>query len=252
MRKKLPKKRKPRILVFDIEIAGQFGANAGYILCIGYRWVGERKTHLLSIRDNAKAFAKNCTNDKDLVQRFSKIAAQADMWVTWYGSRFDVPFIQTRRLIHGLKPLPQIAHWDGWRVARFDLKFTRNSLDTVSRSLPLSTGEVREFKTPLDFTHWIQAGAGQLKSLRYVEKHCIADIAVTDGAFLKMRPFTKTMPNLTLLSGEPFMGCASCGSFDTVKNGIKACAQTTKQQHLCRKCGHYFYTSLSKRVGRNG
>lgn len=238
----------PRVLLFDIEIAGNFGANAGFVLCVAYKWLGDKKVNLISIRDFPR-WKKDCTDDIDVLKKISPQLEAADMWVTWYGLKFDAPFLQTRNVIQGLNPLNLLTpHWDGWRVAKYDLKFTRNSLDIVSRALPFTLGEVEAFKTHLDFSLWLKAAAGHKAPLKYIEEHCVADVKVLERAYLRMRPYSRSSPNLSLLAGK-VMGCPSCGSMHINSRGFAATASSIKKKHRCMDCGRWFMTAVSRQVG---
>ena len=231
----------PKILLWDIE-ASNLAANFGFIFCIGYKWFGEKKTHLISIRDFKKQFNKDTTDDSKVIEAFSKVMEEADMQVTWYGQKFDEPFVQTRLMLHDMKPLPNIAHLDAWRIARYKLKFNSNRLDTVSKSI-LHLQKKKETKTSIESTHWIRGAAGYADSLKYIEDHCIADVNVLENVYKRIRVYGTSMPNLAKIKSKHPEGCASCGSFNIQKNGIRPTARGIQQRYRCMNCGHPFQLS---------
>jgi uncharacterized protein YprB with RNaseH-like and TPR domain len=230
-----------KVLLFDIE-ATNLSANFGFMLSFGYKWLGDKKPTIVSIADFPHAFGRDCTNDKELVKVIAPVLNAADMWVTWYGERFDVPFVQTRRLLQGLGPVADRPHFDGWRVAKYRLRYTSNRLDTVSRSLPLDEDEVRKLKTPLEDRHWVRGAAGHRPSLEYIDKHCAADVEVLEQVYKKLRPFSASMPSLAVMDGVK--GCPACGSERTQKRGFKATATTVRRQRQCQDCEHWFVRPL--------
>lgn len=238
--------KKPKILLLDIE-ATNLSANFGYLLCFGYKWLGAKTTQVLSITDYKKTFGQNCTNDRELLKDVAPIMEQSDQWVGWYSTRFDVPFLQTRRLLHNMPPIGDKPHVDGWWVARQRLKFTSNRLDTVSKALPLGENEVKEYKTPLSSQHWIRGAAGHLPSIQYIVHHCKQDVKVLEQVYEKIRPFAQNLPNMSLISNNDRKGCPACSAsfVDCITRGYKATAAVLKRQYSCKKCGHWFSLPMS-------
>lgn len=233
--------QKPKVLFFDIE-ATNLSANFGFMLCFGYKWAGQKNPTIISIRDFPDAFKKDCTTDKHVVEAAKGVMDQADMVVSWYGQRYDVPFIQTRLLAHNLKPLLPVPHVDGWRIAKYQLKFNSNRLDTVQRSIPNS----HHSKTPIENRHWVRAAAGHIPSIKYVEKHCRADIQVLEEVYNQLRPFAKNLPSMALLQGGGKHDCPACGSSKTRSLGRVARHKSVVQRRQCLHCGHSFMGATIK------
>jgi uncharacterized protein YprB with RNaseH-like and TPR domain len=240
-------KRNASILLFDIESTSLF-ANVGYCLCIGYKWVGHKRTKIISIH-NSPGYKDNPTDDLYLIKEFSRVIESADLAVSWYGKRFDEPFLQTRALIHQQKPLVFPTHLDLWETARYKLKMSSNRLDTVTKSLFFDDHKLQEFKTPLIGLDWMRAAAGIRKSLDKVIKHCLVDVDILGSTFNRMKPFIFKMPNVyrsVFLKNKFISCCPSCGSKDYIKKGFGFSEQQAKQRWVCRDCGKNFYTSLNK------
>lgn len=241
----MSKTKGPKVLLWDIE-ASNLAANFGFIFCIGYKWAGEKQTHLISIRDFPKNFKNDTTNDKHVVEAFSKIVSEADVMVTHYGQRFDYPFVQTRLMMHGLPPLKDVPHIDTWRIAKYKLKFNSNRLDTISRAVPVGRDEKRELKTPLDSHHWVRGAAGHVPSIVYIERHCAADVKVLEKTYTTIRPYASSLPNLSKYLDKTREGCPACGAIETQKRGIKLTARGHQQRYQCQKCAHWFQAPFKK------
>lgn len=228
---------KPKVLLWDIECSN-LAANFGFIYCVGYKFLGEPKPTIISLRDFPH-YQHDPSSDRQLLKMFSKVFIQADAHITWYGSKFDFPFVNTRLLMHGLPPLPPIPHIDGWRIAKYKLKLNSNRLDTVSKIIPNN----KEKKTPIDNKHWVRAATGYEPSLKYIEKHCYADIQVLEKAYLAIRPYASNLPNFSkfLLHDKP--GCPACGSTHVQRRGPQMTANGVKQRLHCQKCNHWFAVS---------
>lgn len=234
MKKPSPGGKGPKILIWDIE-ATNLAADYGRCLCIGYKFLGG-KTKLLRIRD-FPTFAKDCTDDKDLLKAFTSIFSAADLHVTWFGDGFDYPFLQTRLMMQGLDPLPNIPSCDGWRIARKRLKFRSNRLDGVSKAIPYSSEIDRLRKTPITPEQWVRGSAGHIPSLKYIEEHCIADVDVLEQVYLKLRPYAFDSANLSKLRNPEVEGCAKCGSKKISYWGYRLTARGKSRRFQCQDCG---------------
>ena len=224
---------KPRILFYDIE-ATNLNADFGYILCIGYKWFGEKKAHVISIND-FKQFEKKRTCDREILKAFSWIIKHADMVVYQYGCRYDEPFINTRCLIHNLPPIPRVKFLDTWKVARERLKLHSNRLATMIEAF-----NIKEKKTPLNGPIWIDAGAGYPKAIEYVKKHCLQDVLSLELVYMKIRALSeKYHPSVPMMMGKSY-GCVYCGSEKIVKFGYAYTNKQCIQRLRCKVCGGDF------------
>jgi DNA polymerase elongation subunit (family B) len=220
--------KKPKIVFWDLETTN-LNANFGYLLCTGYKELGDKKAKVISISD-FPSFKSDPTNDKFLVEEFRKVLAEADVTLGWYSSRFDVPYMSSRLLYHGLDVLPPTPHIDLWRTARYKLRLNSNRLASVAAFLDL------EEKTPLTGPIWIKAAAGDKKSIEYVKEHCLQDVEVLEQAYLKLRPLVAQHPNLGLMSGRDFH-CPYCGSSKLQKRGFLVTPTRRYQRQHCQSCG---------------
>lgn len=82
------------------------------IICISYKWQDEEEVHTLTWNK------RKC--DKKMIEKFVKVMNRADEIVGHNGDRFDVPWIRTRALYHGIKSVPR------WRTLD-TLKKTRSN-----------------------------------------------------------------------------------------------------------------------------
>lgn len=227
-----------KVLLWDIE-ASALEANRGFVFCIGWKWLGLPKVNLIRHRD-AHGFKKNILDDRYVLREFSKIFNQADMHVAHYGGKYDLPFIQTRLMMHGMAPLANVPIIDTWRISRFKLKLSNNRLDTISRAAPVQKGQKREEKTYLDVSTWIKAATGHIPSIKYIEDHCIADVKVLEQTYLAIRAFAGPVPNLSKVGGVSTEGCPTCSSPMIQRRGYKLTERGNKQQYQCQTCKHWF------------
>lgn len=223
----MPQNRGPRILLWDVETDGLQG---DLIMCIGYKWAGEKKTHLLRAEDYSR---EGLWDDKGLVSAFVKVFESCDYHVTWYGGGFDLPLLKSRMMKHGLRPLMPKRHEDLWKTARFKFKHYSNRLAAWQDHLNVKTA-----KTNVSASKWIKARYGHKPSLAYVYEHCIIDVDVLEKVFNHFRPWLEQEPAHGLFTGKK-EGCRSCGSKHLHQRGYKVAAGRTYRQYVCLDCGRW-------------
>ena len=122
--------KKIKRLFFDIETSPNIGLfwTAGYkqnispdniikeraIICIAYKWAGEKKIHALTWDKNQ--------DDKAMLAQFIKVANEADELIGHNGDRFDLPWIRTRCLYHRIPVFPHYTTLDTLKNANSSLQ----------------------------------------------------------------------------------------------------------------------------------
>ena len=227
-----------KILMLDTEFLapsgwkGKLHASDGLLYCMCSKWLGEDKviTHRLDDygEDPFKA-------EKHMMRDIKKLLEQADVWVSWYGTGCDIPFIQTKLLEHGFSPLPNTKHVDLWRIVKRKLLLGANSMNYVSRWLKFS-----ERKTPLVFKDWYKALAGNKRAFRSIIVHCEADVRVLEEAYKKLLPLVgDSLPNVNLVDKRG-NSCPKCGTTGKMqKRGFQYAQVTKTQRYQCTSCGSW-------------
>ena len=127
---KKPKKPKVKRLFFDIETSPNvvFSWNVGYklmippdnilkeraIICICWKWAGEAKVHELHW-DNG--------DDKELLVKFSEILNSADEIIGHNSDNYDIKWIRTRCIFHGIPLFPDYTQIDTLKLAKAGFRF---------------------------------------------------------------------------------------------------------------------------------
>jgi len=217
-----------KVVCFDIE-ATNLNANFGFILCASFKKLGEDEVTTFSITDSP-SFKEDTTDDRWVCEQISEYLSDADIIISWYGTRFDMPYIQSRLLYHKLPIIGPIPHIDGWRIARFKMKLHSNRLQSVTEFLGF------EDKTPLNGPIWIKATSGNEDAITYVVKHCEQDVRVLEDVYTTIRPLLIQHPNINLLTGKR-NACPTCGSSNLIKRGIRLMSTGKRQRYRCQKCG---------------
>jgi uncharacterized protein YprB with RNaseH-like and TPR domain/predicted RNA-binding Zn-ribbon protein involved in translation (DUF1610 family) len=221
-----------RVMMLDIE-ATNLKADFGYLLCVAWKFLGEKKIHVVSIADGP-TFANDPTDDAWVVKEVTKAVEDVDTVVFHYGSRFDYPYLQSRALFHNLPLLPRIPYVDTWRLARNNLALGSNRLASLARLVGA------EEKTPLDGRTWVRAMAGHKPSIKYVVDHCKQDVLVLEQVYTKIRGLgaSSGLANMAWKSGD----CPTCGHTTPTRYGWKRFLGGWRQRYMCSNCGHTFTT----------
>ena len=235
-----------KILFFDIENATNLGyfyelwkegnilsiENQWYLLSFAYKWLGEKKTHVVSLPD-FKLYKKDKENDRDLVKELHNIMSQADVVVAHNGNNFDIKKSNARFIFHGLKPVPPFKSIDTLQVARRYFQFTSNRLNDLGQYLGLG----KKVKTG-GFDLWKGCMTGDSKAWKLMCDYNKNDVVLLEKIYLTMLPWISNHPNVNLVD-EKTGACPNCSSTEIQKRGYGTNLLTRYQRYQCMKCGHW-------------
>ena len=164
-----------RIGIFDIETTG-LKANWSHLLAWCVKGQGQDIIHYDLIR---KKEVRN-KNDKRLIGSAIEEIKKYDRVITWYGSRFDLPYLRSRA-IHWEIDFPsyrELLHTDLYYVARNKLALHSNRLGSVCQFFGIEAKN-----HPMTPELWVRAGAGNKEALEEILTHCKEDVASTDKCY---------------------------------------------------------------------
>lgn len=221
------------------------------ILTISYKWYGDSKITILE--------------GSDALERFDKVAREADVIIGKNNFRFDDKRLNTDRLLKGLPPFPE------WAARSDDLEqqlrryfaFPSYSLDAISTHLGLGGKEKMEFNDWVDIAKLklinnfirvlpkkashahIEAFTRTLFKeghLKVVRKGKLAlkkmghyngkDVLDTEAILKKVLPYIKLRKNASA-STKDGIGCVTCGSLALVPTKIVTVGKTKYQEFRC-------------------
>ncbi len=247
--------RKRKRLFFDIETAPcvlwawrpGYNINVSYrniikepaVICISWRWENTKKIHHLTWDKNQ--------NDKEMLRKFIAVMEEADEVCGHNSESFDIRWLRTRALFHGLDMPPTFVSLDTWRDAKRYFRFNSNSLDYISKFLNVSTK--RETSKDL----WSKVVFNKdAKSLREMVKYCNDDVRSQFEVFEKMKPYVQSKQHW----GDYISDCPECGSGLTRESKRRTTAQGHWRvqlqcfgPHLTKKgqlCGKYHTVAASR------
>jgi hypothetical protein len=183
---RLPGMSPVRTGVFDIETTG-LNAGFGVVLCAVVRLYGPDETFVLRADDYPEWKEGRRANDKALVADILNVLSEADILVAHNGVKFDMPFLRTRAIIHGLPAVNFQKIIDPVLLARQTFRFPGNSLQSISGVIGTEAA-----KTPLRPEVWQRATMnGDPDAMNEIVEHCIADVEVLEEVCLKIRGYIR-------------------------------------------------------------
>lgn len=125
--------------------------------------------------------------DKRLTSDLAKELAKYKIIVTYFGTRYDLPFVRTKGMRYNLDLLNYGAtyHFDLFYTVKSKLNLARKSLDSVCDYLGI------EGKTQIDKEAWRRAKYGDKKGLAEVLRHNEGDVVITELLHERLMPFRK-------------------------------------------------------------
>jgi len=214
-----PKVKKPNVLLFDIETAplnaavwGLWKQNVNleqiysewFMLTWSAKWLYDDKV-----------YSGRLTKQEALDQDDSRITKEiwefidyADIIIAHNAWRFDVPRLNTRFLLNGFNPPSPYQVIDTLKVAKKSFGFSSNKLDFIARQLGLEgKADPGGMKTWNDIVR-----SGDEEALKRMSSYNDKDVLVLEDVYVKLRPWIKSHPNMSLYYGDIETRCPNCGS----------------------------------------
>jgi DNA polymerase elongation subunit (family B) len=176
-----------------------------------------------------KGYKPGSYDDKKLVVDLHKLLDEADVIIAHNGVDFDVKVINARFLFHGLKPPSPYKVIDTKREVKKVARFNSNKLDDLGSLL----GEGKKIKT--DFDLWLGCIHGEKDSWDRMVRYNKQDVLLLEKVYLRLRPWIKSHPNLTVLNPEA--NCPKCESTRIQWRGTTVTATRKYARFQCQDCG---------------
>ena len=176
-----------RIGILDIETSN-LDADFGIILSWCIKEYG--------VEDNVEIGAltekdiKNGTFDKRIVQDLITELWKYDRLVTHYGIKFDIPFIRTRAIVHGLNFPEYGMLWltDTWMISKKKLKLSSNRQTSIARAI-----QHEDIKTSIHPDEWLAIQFGNKKmrkeAMDYIIDHNLKDVIQCEKNYELIRKY---------------------------------------------------------------
>lgn len=253
-KEKLPKTM-PKILLLDTEtapveayvfslwkqnIAWDHTNGHWFMLCWSAKWLYE--ADIMGERLTAEeALAED---DSRIMKDLWTLLDEADIVIAHNALGADVPWINTRFLMNGLKPPRPYKIIDTLQVARKRFGFMSNKLDALCEYFGFP------HKLDTDFELWRKCVHGDDEALAYMQEYNKNDVKMLELVYLKLLPWIPNHPAIGNLVDSDAMICPHCGSVHVVKiNGYYTTNVSRYELYRCENCGTVARgrTNLNKR-----
>ena len=215
---------------YDLNISEENIIHERAIICIGYKWSDEAEVHCLTWDKNQ--------NDKAMLNKFIPIMNIADEVVGHNGDKFDLPWVRTRCIKHGIGMMPRYTSIDTLKEARSNFNFNSNKLDYISKYLGTGAKYQTGFKLWKDIVLNKDA-----KALKQMALYCKNDVLLLERVYNKMKNYLPAKTNIA----NVISSCPECGSDKTAINQRKVTAAGYKHVTFrCKDCGKYHTVAESR------
>jgi len=235
----------PRVLALDIECAGvqSLKADRGFVVCFGYKWVGEGPAQCITLLDHP---GKDIHDDTNLLKAALAIMEQADLLTGHFAELFDVPFLESRLLRAGLKPLPRTRMVDTCLIAQRRLKLSSNRLGNLAEFLKVKTGKMDKRGGWPDW--WMGALRGDKKSIESLAAYCKIDVECQSQCYEKMLPIIPPKYLIDLSAFREYSACPSCGGVIRHRGFYYSAGGKSYQRFECKKCGKWGHGKTAAKI----
>jgi DNA polymerase elongation subunit (family B) len=243
-----------KILILDIETAPNvayvwrfFKENVGakqviqnsYMLSYAAKWLNEEEVFYEDLSNQ---------HEKDMLNSLHPLLDVADIVVAHNGDGFDLPHIQGRFLMHGIRPPAPYKQVDTVKVARKEFNFPSNSLEYLSNVLDLDIKKGQHKKFP-GFELWLGVLRNDPEAWAEMKEYNIDDILVLEKLYLRMLPYMRFHPNVGVYTDnveQPV--CPKCGSDHIHYRGYAHTNVGRYHRFQCNSCGGWGRTRYDVRT----
>lgn len=176
-----------RVGILDIESSG-LRADFAVTFCVVIKIFGRNEIKVFKMDIRPRNMMES---EKKMLKELVHFLRGLDGIVTYYGQGFDLPFLRTRMLAHGLTSyIRKMRHLDLYFTVRGKLLLSRNRLMNVIELIQTSDGTVPD-KGRVEPAKWMKViYAGDESALQEVVDHCVEDVLALEAALLKLRDIT--------------------------------------------------------------
>jgi hypothetical protein len=246
--------RQLRRLFFDIETSPNivFSWSVGYklridyaniikeraIICICWKWEGDKKVSSLTWNEG---------DDKEMLTSFAKVIDSADEVIGHNSDNFDLKWLRTRFVLHGIPASPNIRGVDTLKLARRGFRFNSNRLDYIGEFL----GFGGKIKTEYNLWKSIVLD-NDVKSLEKMVRYCKRDVQLLEQVYQKIESYHPHRTHAGVIAGGMKSDCPKCASKNTQRKGFLVTAGGIKKQRVfCQDCGRNFTISNAEALRKD-
>lgn len=207
------------------------------IICISWRWIGEKKTHRVSWNE--------AMDDKQLLLDFVNAVQGAECIIGHNEKSFDIKIINTRLAFHGIKEtLPIMLIEDTLLLARRVFR-----LPSMKLSYLLQYFGIKKKKIKTDMGWWIDCCYYNDRDvLGKMGVYCDRDVDSLHDLYLKIRDYLPSTINCAIVNNNPEL-CPNCGHKERWKEGFRFTRVGKYQAWKCKKCFRKWHDGINLITG---
>ncbi len=145
-------------------------------------------------------------DDKRVCESMWALFESADIVVAHNARRFDIRKMNSRWILHEMKPPSPYQTIDTLKESQKMAAHSSHRLDYLGKILH------NKGKIETDFALWKKCKQGDSEALMYMEKYNRADVELLEEVYLSIRGWIKSHPNVGLYMETTEPVCANCGS----------------------------------------
>lgn len=171
-------------------------------------------------------------DDSRITKEIWTLLDEADIIIGHNSKRFDTPKLNSRFILNGLNPPLPYRQIDTKEVSARQFGFSSNKLDALAGYFGI------EHKDDTDFNLWVKCLEGDQEALDYMLKYNKKDVTILEEVYIKLRPWVKNHPNLSVYVETHDTTCPYCTSKNVYKTGDHHFTQVNRYDVLrCGDCG---------------
>ncbi len=174
-----------RVGFLDIE-SSNLTASFGVMIC--YCILDDQSDMIYKDQICKKELFDKTVRDRRVIESLCRDIRRFDTIITFYGTKFDVPFCRTRALVHGLDfpEFGEVRHKDVYYMVKSKLRLHSNRLEAACNAVFGHSA-----KTGLSPAIWVDAQCGDPEAIRYIVDHCEKDVEELKRLYYKLKNFAK-------------------------------------------------------------
>lgn len=181
-------------------------------------------------------FKTDVADDRELVEELWHILDECDIFIA-HNARFDKGWANQRFAFHGMQPPSPYIVIDTLAACKEAFSLPSNALEAATNYFLLERKRHHE-----GITLWIRCCKGEVEAFEEMEYYNIGDIPTLEGLYLKVRPFMKKHPNVTLFNEEEdnqILRCVRCNSdkIAEMPGKVGTTYLSKFQAYRCQCCG---------------
>ncbi len=216
---------------FKINISHDSILKERAIICACWSWEEEDKVHY--------AHWDKDQNDKVILAPLLAAINEADEIVMHNGDRFDLPWVKTRCLFHGLPTLPSHKTVDTLQWARRKFYFNSNKLDYIAKFLGIG-GKIKT-----EFGLWKDIVLHDCpKAMKRMVTYCQYDVTLLKKVWKRLAQVMPHKTHVGVLAGKDKWTCPFDGSTNVALDKTRVSASGSISYYMtCRDCSRYYTIS---------